>query len=304
MSDSLPLSDGGGSAETTPAPGASSDDIGALIDSMTSDADASSASAPAEPADPSAAAPTSPPAASSDVVPPEPGPIPFARHKDILEHERQEREALRAKFAWADAYDPTQVAEGVKLREWLMADPQGMLDALGRQLRQQAPTPEESMQPLLKAEDGTAAYSAEQVQHLLAKQARELKAEIEREYGPIKTKEQLRDLEQQSQAQARTMVAEMRSWPMFKDYEADVKALMAADRNLPPYQAYLRVLQEKALPSVETKIRSQYEGALKDKAAAATTRPGPQPATPVNYREMTTRDIAASVLDALEGPTR
>jgi len=301
MSDSLSLGDIGTASASS---GASSDDIGALIDSMESDASASSAPATAEPADPPAAAPTSPPAASSDPVPPQPGPIPFDRHTEILDKARRERDEVKSRFAWAEAYDPKQVAEGVKLHEWLMTDPQGMLESLSRQLHQQAPSPDETLQPLLKAEDGTAAYSAEQVQQLLAKQAKQLKAEIEREYGPIKTKEQLRDLEQQSQAQAKTMVAEMRSWPMFKDYEADVKAAMAADRTLPPYQAYLRVLQEKALPSVETRIRSQYEGALKDKAAAATTRPGPQPATPVNYREMATRDIAASVLDELEGPSR
>lgn len=310
MSDSFTPVDTGGSSESVSDAGVSSDDIGALIDTIEGSDDASSASSPAAPADPPAAPTTAAPAAPAESAPPQPGPIPYDRHKEILENARKEREAteqaLKAKFGWAEAYDPTHVAESVKLYQWLTTNPQGFRDFLDGQLRQQQPAKpaDEPIEPLLKAEDGTAAYSADQVQKLLDKQAQQLWQKVEQEFGPIKTKEQRRELEAQSQRAAQDMVATMRTWPMFSEHEADVKALLATNATISPFNAYLQVLREKALPSVETKIRTQYEGTLANKAAAATTRPGPAPATPVNYREMDARDIAALTLDELEGVRR
>jgi hypothetical protein len=238
------------------------------------------------------------PAAASDSAAPVAGPIPFDRHKAILEEARtkarQSAEAeLRQKYGWADQYqNPQEVADAVKLLRWMGNDPEGFEAEWTKQRHGATPRP---IEPALKADDGTPAYSASQVQELLTQQLAAVKAELEQQYGPVRAKVEESELRQRATAVSDQLIAEAKTWPQYEALRPEMAALMIANSALTLHQAYIQALSTKGVALIEEQVRARQQASLADKTAATTTRPGPQPTTPVDYRHMEARDITAAV---------
>lgn len=315
MSDTFSADSPGPSESAAPVSSgsAASDDITASAfaalegDAGTAD-DASSASS-SDAAAPPAAGTIAPPAASVEPAPEQPGPIPFDRHKAALENARtkaaeEATAALRQRYSWAEQYDQNQVEQGVRLYQWLNANPQGFQEFLNQQLSaagKVAPAAPEPPQPDLRAEDGTPVYSAGQMQKLLEFQQQQLLKQVQEQFGPLKEKDQRRELEQQADTATRAFLTEARAnWPMFKDLEPAIKSLMLSNRGLDVHDAYVRALREQGLPKLNEQWRSEYEGALAKKSAATSARPGVPAAQPRDYKNMTPDEITAAVFDQLE----
>jgi hypothetical protein len=245
------------------------------------------------------------------------GPIPLARHKEILENTRKKaadeaKAELQQRYGWADKYQPDVVEQGTRLFQWLQQNPLEFRGWLEQEIQQRGisqPKAEERPQPDLRAEDGTFVYSAEQAHKLLEHERKQVLAELRKEFGPVKEAHTRQELEHRAGAQAESIVAEARAnWPMFRDLEPVMKRLMApVDKGgsaLDLQAAYFSALRNNGLPSVEQKVRSQYEGALTQKASATTTRPGAQAETPVKYSEMDTIDIVRHLAKQQESAGR
>ena len=314
MSDtevSTPVADSGPSLAS---PGvATSDDIAATWAALEKEpeAPASDAGADSSPAQPDSPAPsrdaatTAPPEDSGSGVPPSTqGPIPYERHTAILDNARtkarQEAETeYRAKYGWAERYDPQVVEQSSRLYQWLTQDPQGFAGYLQQQLQSQAPAKDEMPEPDLRAEDGTPVYSAPQLQKYSEWQQRQWQKQVEQQVAPLQQmaqQMQARELQQRTQVQASGIVQDARAnWPMFGDLEKDVKAKMIAHPEWSLHEAYIASFRENGVVRMEEKWRQQQAAAVTDKASAATTKPGVQPATPRDYRDMETRDIVKDV---------
>ncbi len=294
---------------------ASSDDIAAVWSSLEADAGADSSPAQPEPSVPPAAAPTTPsegsvvsstPSSTEDT-----GPIPFERHKQILENARREAEAkarteLSQRLGWAEKYQPDVVEQGARLHAWLNQNPIEFRAWLDQQIAQRGIAPQQDEGPPppdLRAEDGTAVYSAEQMQKLIAHERKQMLAEIRKDYDPVRQVVTKQELDQRSRQQAVSIVAEARTnWPMFSKLEPEIKARMASGLDL--QAAYFAAFRERGMPSFEQEVRSQYEGALKDKGNATTTRPGAQADTPVSFKDMDTLEITKHFFKQAEAAGR
>lgn len=271
-----------------------SDDIAALVPDEGDDVEAASSPAPPTPS-PSVAAPTAPPKPSIPAEEPEPGPVPYSRHKAVLERARQQAadEARR------------ELAEAAKLKEWLDTDPQGFVSYLSGRLDQARPPEDPEPDPDLQAADGTLLYSAARLKQWQAWQARQLDGEIRelrQQVSRLTQKGDLDVLTQRISGEAAMALQEARTtWPGFRDLEKTIKAKMEADKALDLSTAYIAAFREQGLSKLEAKIRADYEANLATKAQATTTRPGAPTTTPRNYADMDLREITEAVYQELAG---
>lgn len=290
---------GEGSVPTTEP--VTSDDIAAAF-SASEPAPTGADSSPAPPAE---SASDAPPTAEPDADGPTPekdaGPLPFERHKAILEKARADAKSAaeqewKSKLGWAEQFEPDQVRQAVQLAQLLETDPQRAVAMLQAALAsQQTDQPkDEPPPPDLKAEDGTLVYSAPQMQKLLEWQRRQLQSEIDSQYGPIRERVRHQELAQRAEHEATSMLTRARSeWPLFTDLEADIKQRMIADDRLQLHDAYLAAYREKGLKLQEERWRATYEGTVQRKADAssATTTSRPAGRRPVPLHERDIRDL-------------
>jgi len=273
-----------------------SDDIAAVVaDTAASVSDAPSASTPSESPTPAPAteAPTTE-ATPSDAAPA--GPIPYDRHKAILERTRDEvrsqaEKALRDKLGWAERYQPDEVEQASRLYQWMRQDPNGYLAYLQGQMATQKP--EEPPSPDLKAEDGTPVYSAPQMQKLLDWKTKQLQQQMEQTYGPIAKQVQAQAMHQQMYSEAaRTLQTARESWPLFTDLEPKIKAWMLEHPDADLRDAYIQVYAQDGQKLAKDRWRSEYEGTTQQKADATTTRPArPANVQPRKYTDMDIREL-------------
>lgn len=269
-----------------------SDDIAAVASAT---AGAESSPAPSTPADSTPAPATAAPAVSGEAPPESAGPIPFDRHKAILEHAREEaarqaQDAARKQYGWVDGYQREQVEQAARLMAWYQQDPKSLVAYLQQQLPKD---PEGPPQPDLRAEDGTPVYSAPQLQKLLEFQ----RAQLAQEYGPVKQQVQAAQMRESAFLQAqRTLAAAREKWPLFTDLEEDIKGAMREDASLDLRDAYIQVYAEKGRQTEREKWKAEYEGTVTTKTAATTSRPGRAASVqPRKYTEMDPRDVVEEV---------
>jgi len=286
-----------------------SDDIAAF-------ASAESASSADTPTDAAAPAPaTEEPATSGSTVPETPsGPIPFDRHKAILERARTEartaaEQEYRQKFGWAERYQPEQVEQGTRLYQWLNQNPvafqswlQSQLGPLQSQGAGQA-AQDEPPPPDLRAEDGTPVYSAPQLQKFMEWKERQFQQRItplERKFQGLEEKDRLRSVAMEAKVQAGDLLKQAReTWPLFADLQPHVLQAMQADPRLDFHQAYIQVFREHGLEQARKKWETEYQGTLARKADASTPPPGTRAGTPKKYTEMDVLELVKQEHEAL-----
>lgn len=310
MSDTT-LASGAG---LSPGTDVTSDDIAAAFPDMGEPTGADSSPAHPASAEPPPAEATLPPAPAAEGASPTDGPIPFERHKAVLENARKDaREAaekeLKQKYGWAERYDPQAVEQANRLYQWLQADPVQFRAFLDQQLQTMQPKVEEPPAPDLKAEDGTPVYSAPQMQKLLEWQRSQFEQQLDQrfqaEVKPMQQAHELARLDASAKATATSMLTDARQhWPRFGALEKTIKQIMVANPTVNLHEAYIAAFREEGVKQIEADIRAQYEGTLADKQAAATTKPGAPPSAPQRYKDMELRDIVAEVWAAHEHGSR
>lgn len=233
------------------------------------------------------------------------GPLPFERHEAILAKARAETEAAtkayedyKARVAWAENVNQSDVQQLQALTQELHADPIAFLRKLEREiaahphLGPQLKQPEQFKmpEPALVSQDGQPVWTAQQIQQIRDHDLATLRAEMSKQVTELQQGiSQQAQVEQQRQALAEAsqtssaVLAEYREKPHFKDNEeriAQVYAEMSPEmqRRLGPIgsleAAYSQVLLNEVLPAIEKSSKEKTLKNLKKKAAAATVEPG------------------------------
>ncbi|HUX00274.1 MAG TPA: hypothetical protein VMY35_04775 [Phycisphaerae bacterium] len=286
-------------------------------------ADASPASPPEtpDPASARASAETTPPpedTATADPVPASPddeaGPIPFTRHKEILEHTRKKLAEEWEPYAWAKTIERQQLEQAIEWSNKVKSDPKGYWAALtqemldnpeyGTQLRSELaralgsakgkpdkadPEPD----PDLQTEDGRAVYSADQARKLLEWRERQMAQRFESVLGerlkPFEARrqqEEAADRLRQAEADANQVYQRVSQYHGFKEHEKTIADLMVKDGSLSVDQAYVQVLHETILPSLKATDQQAVLADLQRRAAASGTNPSAAaPVTPRRPRD-------------------
>lgn len=242
------------------------------------------------PADSSAASATTTPAASP-VQPATPDPIPFDRHKAILETQRAETaKAQQAYEAYKREQETDPFGRFQQSFDRYANHPQyeqHLLRAAANLLRsrrgQQAPlTPEPQPDIPVFNEQGqqvNTTYSAKQLAQWHEWKAAQQEAKLAQRLRPLEERIQQQQAKEQAAEQkaeldrsALTTVAELRQDPRFVEHETEIKTVFAEHPewgdNL--YRAYVHVLNTKVLPGEQTKVLDH----LKTQAQGSTITPG------------------------------
>lgn len=229
-----------------------------------------------------------------------PGPIPFERHQAALDNARKkERVSVEQELRHSLA---SQYAEAQKLRDWLTQNPAGFADWLNGQLKQHghdaAPTDDE---PALRSEDGIATYSAEQYQRLQAHLRQQILREVEEKLAPIAkhvTTVRERELATQVANDARGQIEQARKeWPLFSELEPDIRARMLDNGDLSFERAYIASYAAKGQTLSKERWKTERNGVMAEKTAAATTKPGQAPMTPKNLKDLSLDEVIGMAID-------
>jgi hypothetical protein len=263
--------------------------------------------------DPPPAAATLPPEATPKVgeAPSTDGPIPFERHKAILEAQRAEADQKWQRVAWADTLIQSgktqqQVQEALQLFDGIDQDPAGFLERFYHTLQshpQLAPqvrswagkvlgggrrpidavdlVNDPEPQPDFQDEKGTPLFSAPQLAKWQTWRERQFETKLNERINPLLQRDEQARRQEQTQAEfQRTydtlskQLEDFRSKPHFTEHEADIKAFLAERQWTPTLaEAYVHVLTTKVLPTLSETARTQTLTELKTQAAASTGKP-------------------------------
>ena len=237
-----------------------------------------------------------------------PGPIPFARHKSVLDKSYQERDQARQEaeqirqqlqqLEWAQRYQPQQVQRSSQIVEFMQRDPLGFSEYLKReiegnphlraQLESQAKP--EFPQPDLRAEDGREAYSAEatrqlaemMVQQAVAKSQAEIGSQFQQMQQILATLQQESNNSQMQRAASDYTSSLMEELGALPGLNENQDAISEAFAKIPEdvllrdgikasaLSAYLSVVT----PTMEKKAQEKAKETMRKKAAAGTINPG------------------------------
>ncbi len=271
---------------------------------MSDDIDAApSAATPTAVSDstPSASVPAT--AAPSDQTPAQSatateGPIPFERHKEILERQRAEW----APYAWAKSVNRDQLQKIATWYQDAIQNPYGFYERLSgelqnhpeygpkvrsyaaRLLQQARGSTQEATEPEpdipIQDDQGRITgytYSAQQLKKLRAFERSEQQAEFAEKLRPLEERAQRQeqqearaDMERKSSEWATSTLGELRQNEHFKAHEAEVKQAMVDNPEWDVYRAFNHVLSTSILPNMSRTEQAKTVASLQQKAVAGT----------------------------------
>ena len=234
-----------------------------------------------------------------------PGPIPFDRHKSILDGAYGERDAARQeleRLSWARQIDPAQFSQ---LQQWATAyreDPVKWLSSTVQELRQAYPhltpaltseaarilgasrnfQPEPDIEPDIPVLDGNGqvvsqAFSADRVRQLIQRVVQDT---IGKEVSPLKQTLQKQQATAdadhqyaQAVATADKQYAQALTYPMFEAHKAAIAKAFEAHEEWDLKDAYLHVLTTEILPTLDQTSQTKLLTKLQTQAAGGTVRP-------------------------------
>lgn len=233
------------------------------------------------------------------------GPLPFERHKAILEGVYKERdkyktdlEAYRQQHGWVESIDRDQLAQMADWYGRYQGDPGEFLEKayqealshpihgatvksrVGKMLasmrQQQAVETIEAGIPVMDANGQIVArtYTDAQIKQLINQEFTE---RFGKELDPLRqdllTRQQ-RDQTTQIQQRASAELKKAESWHGFTEHKAEIQKVFKANTQMSLQDAYLDVLHRVILPSHDAKAQGKVLSDLQTKATAQTVHPG------------------------------
>lgn len=240
------------------------------------------------------------------------GHIPVHRHRAVLTNTRKKllaefgiEESTGADGARSFNHAPDAVKTGVTLLKWLKDDPHGFMrmvqSQIGGDAITQTPkpaekpveTPDPEPEPDIPLTDGRFVYSAQQQKAWMQWNARQERANAEREANEQRTLSEGRTREAQS------LVAQAKQWPHFDKLRPFIVKMIEAQPKgvpLPPgffQTAYITAYRQHGQNLLREEWEAERSGQLTRKADASTVQPGaPRPSTPRPDAELSSLDIA------------
>ena len=251
-------------------------------------------SASSTPASASATPTSGPSTPVASSTPAEPGPIPYARFKEVNDQLKAARD-YQQKYGWATQFEQDPYTFVDNWVDQLASHPQYGPQIIGKMARMlqarrgqstaapQEPQPDVPLTDAAGNPTGQYTYSAKQLAAWRDWDWQQKSQQLDQRIAPLEQLQQrveqqqaIAQIAQQSDASARQTLAELRQDPYFKQYEADVKqALMEHEEwgdNV--HRAYHHVLQTKVFPTIGTTAQQRVLDTLQTQAAGATPNPG------------------------------
>jgi hypothetical protein len=264
---------------------------------------------------------------TGSVEPKPEGPIPLARHKEVLENTRREYETKLQKLSWAEQVqgDPAAIAERLEAMRVAETDPQAFLGFLRNHplyaplLQPQAapapaPAPQEEAMPKPDKlfEDGSTGYSAERLQQLMEWRDRQNDKRYSERFGPIEQQFKATQIWNQALERTAPKLEQARAtWDGFRENESAIRDIIAdavrrGDTSVTLESAYRQAVIPK-LKTDEAALRARIRQELIDesnrKSAAVTEVPGGPVAKPAprDLRGRPMVDVVSEVYKELAG---
>jgi hypothetical protein len=209
-----------------------------------------------------------------------------ARRKEAARVTREVTENIRKQYGLSheeiDAYRPH--IDFIRQHGW---------GAYHQRLSQQfqpppaPPAKAERPAPDLRADDGTPAYSAPQLERLLAWQEAKFEEKFNSRLQPLQQTHESIQTERmwtQAQTNARQQYDEAKTWEGFDELRADIATLMRNDGRFSLEGAYSKLLREKYIPSLKAKTRQSTIDEIKTRPDGNTARPTAIPRTASNSK--------------------
>lgn len=233
-----------------------------------------------------------------------PGPIPFDRHKAVLDNARREYEQ---KYSWAKGIEPEQGYQLAGLARALATDPVATYRAIGAQLEAagllkgangQPPQPaDQKPQPDLITEDGRRVYSAQQAEALNDWAMKQMEQRIAQRFGPIEQQFQMSQVMAEANSTAAQVLQEASQWPHFTECAVEIRDEMIRDKRLSLEGAYRRVV----VPKLRQLERAAVLKELKQKPSATTMNPARKPTSADSPADTPWEDLLARTWDQMVG---
>lgn len=234
------------------------------------------------------------------------GPIPFDRHKSILDGAyserdtaRRELEEFRQRYQWAEQVDPTEFQQLQRWSQGYNTDPvRWMAETIG-ELRQMYPhlTPaltseaarilagsrdfsqEAEIEPDIPVLDAqgqvvSQAYSADKVKTLIQRAVTEAVGPMKQSLATREAQEQARAIHDEAVQVADTLYTRAQQWHGFNDHKSAILKAMEQHPDWQLHDAYLHVLHTEILPNADQKSQTKLLNHLQIQAAGATVHPG------------------------------
>lgn len=272
----------------------------------------------------------SPTAATQTTPEAEPGPVPYARFKEVNESANLTKKELE-QLAWAKGIKPEHAPELARFYQRVTSgDPlQAYLDELGQlvaarpdmagplkswaartlgtraqQAQEQAqavdPDTYQEPQPDIALEDGRAVYSAAQLKKREEWLERRWESKVDAKLQPLQetaNKQQADAIFAKVQAESKAAgirdVEAMKARPHFEELKSDIRERMLADPQLTLREAYNVSFMEKVVPQ----LAAGKAATLQQKVGASSANPsrpsGAVAAPPKDFREALEREFAA-----------
>ena len=237
------------------------------------------------------------------------GPIPFDRHKQILDgayHERdtfkQQLEEARQRYSWAEQVDP---AEFQQIQRWSSAyrdDPVRWMAETMAELRQTYPhlTPaltseaarilagsrgfqpaeaEPEIEPDIPVLDANGqvvsqAFSADRVRALIQRAVTEALTPVKQSMAQREAREQVQRQTTEALQSADALFEKAQQWHGFQDHRPSILRAMQQHGDWSLHDAYLHVLHTEILPNADQRSQTKLLTQLQTQAAGATVHPG------------------------------
>lgn len=230
-----------------------------------------------------------------------PGPMPFDRHKAILDRAYGERDTVtrerdELRQALEDIRrDPLSTLH--ELYQYLAAHPQHA-DRF-RQWQQQVVYAQQQARQTPTEEDPFSAFddqTAGVLRKALDSYKRQLEQQFDQRLKPFEVQAARTQMTHQAHEQARQAFDEARTWEGFDELRGDIHALMSRDARYNLHGAYQKVYREKYLPMRDQKVRNAVLAELQQKRGASTEHPGKASAqTPSRLRDLPTEEVFAEL---------
>ncbi len=292
---------------------------------MTAAVEAAFASATPAPAtdstpDTTGAAPTAPTGTESSTAAVEPGPVPYARFKEVNDAAGLSKKELE-QLAWAKGIqrehgesvaafyqritkDPLSILE-YEVRD-LLSNPQPAAQVrswaartLGTRVAGSAPVEAQEPQPDVQLTDGSWVYSAAGLKARDDWRDQQVDSRIDARLKPIQQatetsqqfiqRQQAKAIKTQANTDAQAAVAALSKNPHFEKHKGDVRSVMLSNDRLTLEQAWAQVFIEKVMPTLSV----QQADGLRQKVQAGSANPsrpsGAATGPPKDFHEGLTR---------------
>lgn len=267
-------------------------------------------------------APTIPASATaSEPESPKTGEPPKEKWESILANQRT-KAVEEARSSWLTDYGiPAQADAGVirEHLEFLTRDEVGYYHALGASLRERgllqehghapgngnghatAPATNGRPKPSLFAENGTPAYSAADVDAIVATALSEFADTKLAPFEAMRRETEQAKLWAKLENDVKSELAEARQWDGFTELEPEIHKLMTSDKRITLRSAYHRVHTEwRKRHDAEIKTRTRQEVLNEIKAASPTNTASPTAHTPASQTKRKAHDLYGEVGNAVD----